>query len=210
MFFGSGCSDVSKKVAENSDNASVKVADVGMDKSEYEVFDRDGIHFKYPKGLKVTYGGFSVDSNISVVKKAVDDYAESCEKMFEGRASYGDKLWMVGYKQKERLLKLKKEGLNGSNYSDLIQIDPVECQTSYSDDISEHVYKFVPWTDGKTKGVIRYQKRWDDCCSIQNFTVELTALNKYDELVTILNINSSIICRERFSRILSRSKTRRL
>jgi hypothetical protein len=157
------------------------------DASKLEVFDRDGIHFSYPKGLDVTYGNFTFQSNIDVIRKGLGLYSRECNRMFSDREiGPGDELWLIGSKQEDRLKTLKNEGLNGSNVDSLIEIDPIDCYTSRYSEISEHVYKIEPWSDGDTNGLIRYQYRGSDCCSIENFTAELTAVNKYNEIITIV------------------------
>lgn len=150
--------------------------------SALDIFDRDGIRFSYPKDLDVTYGDFTFESNIDVIREGLDLYANKCDKMFSNRGiEPGDEWWLIGSKQKDRLKVLKNEGLDGSNVESLTELDTINCYTS-----SEDVYKVKPWSDGDTNGLIRYQYRGDDCCSIENFTTELTAVNKYNEIITIV------------------------
>lgn len=173
----------------NNTQANVKPGDTQIlardaAESALDTFDRDGIRFSYPKDLEITYGDLASESNISIIRKGLGLYTEKCNEIFSDGGIVikpGDELWQIGSKQEDKLKILKNEGLNGSNVDSLIEIDSIDCYTH-----SEHVYKIEPWSDGDTNGVIRYQYRGSDCCSIDNFTAELTAVNKYNEIITIV------------------------
>jgi hypothetical protein len=144
--------------------------------SAWEEYDRDGISFEYPQGMSITINNTDFESNIEVHKRAMNEIWDMCDEYYADRSEQP-----IGYNTFKRLVLLRDEGFSPENYADLIELDAIGCIAG-----ERYVYSIEPIEINGLNGIVTNRYRGTDCCGYQNFSTEVTIVNLYDEVYTIL------------------------
>lgn len=143
----------------------------------WTTWDRDGLYFEYPEDFTVSYNYVDFASDIEIHKTNEREVFDECSKWYDMR---GPDFPYSALDQWNALTELETNGLTYENADLMSKLDPVDCM------LSGHHENMQPYMVGDLNGIVREFYRGSECCTFENFTKELTVVNQYNEVYTIM------------------------